>query len=128
MWFLELDTNLPTNLMPAGWRSGSAQPLPPSQASKDHMNVMVRPGLTVVVNGSLEPCMQLLISSIGMVGKARNRLTASLRVPHQDAGDWIITCFFLLKPLKIGKKRTVMIFLRLTWRVLNASVRQSSLP
>ncbi|KAL1790787.1 hypothetical protein HispidOSU_021989 [Sigmodon hispidus] len=69
------------------------------------------------MNGSTEPCVQLVISSIGVVGVAeQNRshssrffefLTKELALDQ----DRINICFFPLEPWPIGKKGTLMTFL-----------------
>ncbi|KAF6278094.1 hypothetical protein mRhiFer1_009381 [Rhinolophus ferrumequinum] len=81
------------------------------------VNVTVRPGLAMAVNGSAEPCAQLLVSSIGVVGTAEeNRghsarffefLTKELKLDQ----DRIVIRFFPLEAWQIGKKGTVMTFL-----------------
>lgn len=47
--------------------------------SPQRVNVTVRPGLAMAVNGSTEPCAQLLISSIGVVGTAEDNRGHSAR-------------------------------------------------
>ncbi|KAM6155562.1 D-dopachrome decarboxylase isoform 1-T1 [Rhynchocyon petersi] len=91
----------------------SAESLCPSQ----RVNVTVRPGLAMAVSGSAEPCAQLLVSSIGVVGTAEDNrghssrffefLTKELALGQ----DRIIIRFFPLEPWQIGKKGTVMTFL-----------------
>ncbi|NWX84221.1 DOPD decarboxylase, partial [Nothoprocta ornata] len=79
--------------------------------------VTVRPGLPMVLAGSAEPCAQLLVSSIGVVGSAeQNRahsarffdfLTAELGL----GAERIVIRFYPLEPWQIGKNRTVMTFM-----------------
>uniref|UniRef100_A0A2I3GH23 D-dopachrome decarboxylase n=1 Tax=Nomascus leucogenys TaxID=61853 RepID=A0A2I3GH23_NOMLE len=40
--------------------------------SADRVNVTIRPGLAMALSGSTEPCAQLSISSIGVVGTAED--------------------------------------------------------
>ena len=81
------------------------------------MNVTVRSGLAMVVNGSAEPSAQLLVSSIGVVGTAKENHGHSARffeflTKELDlAKDRIIIRFFPLECWQIGKKGTVMTFL-----------------
>ncbi|NWR75824.1 DOPD decarboxylase, partial [Centropus unirufus] len=81
------------------------------------VNVTVRSGLAMVLSGSAEPCAQLRVSSIGVVGSAeQNRrhsarffelLTARLGL----GAERIIIRFYPLEPWQIGKNGTVMTFL-----------------
>ncbi|KAM9622845.1 D-dopachrome decarboxylase isoform 1-T1 [Trichechus inunguis] len=118
MPFLELDTNLPADRVPAGLEKRlCAATAAILSKPEERVNVMVRPGLAMVVNGSAEPCAQLLVSSIGVVGTAEeNRghsahffefLTKELALGQ----DRIIIRFYPLEPWQIGKKGTVMTFL-----------------
>ncbi|NWX00811.1 DOPD decarboxylase, partial [Caloenas nicobarica] len=118
MPFLELDTSLPANRLPPGL----AQELCAAGAEilgkpAERVNVTVRSGLPMVLSGSAEPCAQLLVSSVGVVGSAeQNRqhsarlfdfLTAQLGLGPER----IVIRFFPLEPWQIGKNRTVMTFL-----------------
>ncbi|XP_007957331.1 D-dopachrome decarboxylase [Orycteropus afer afer] len=118
MPFVELDTNLPADRVPAGLEKRlSAATASILGKPEERVNVTVRPGLAMVMNGSAEPCAQLLVSSIGVVGTAEeNRghsagffevLTKELALDQ----DRIIIRFFPLEPWQIGKKGTVMTFL-----------------
>lgn len=60
------------------------------------VNVTVRPGLAMAVNGSAEPCAQLLVSSIGVVGTAEENRGHSARFFE-----------FLTKELKLDQDRCV---------------------
>uniref|UniRef100_A0A8C2RC02 glutathione transferase n=1 Tax=Capra hircus TaxID=9925 RepID=A0A8C2RC02_CAPHI len=81
------------------------------------VNVTVRSGLAMVVNGSAEPSAQLLVSSIGVVGTAEENRGHSARffeflTKELDlAEDRIMIRFFPLERWQIGKKGTVMTFL-----------------
>lgn len=81
------------------------------------VNVTVRPGLAMAVSGSNEPCAQLLVSSIGVVGTAEDNRGHSARLFEfltKELGlgqDRIIIRFFPLEPWQIGKNGTVMTFL-----------------
>lgn len=60
------------------------------------MNVTVRSGLAMVVNGSAEPSAQLLVSSIGVVGTAEENRGHSARFFE-----------FLTKELDLAEDRCV---------------------
>ncbi|KAK2500181.1 hypothetical protein MC885_011114 [Smutsia gigantea] len=81
------------------------------------VTVTLRSGLAMVMNGSNEPCAQMLVSSIGVVGTAEDNRGHSARffeflTKELDLGqDRIIIRFFPLEPWQIGKKGTVMPFL-----------------
>lgn len=64
--------------------------------SPQRVNVTVRPGLAMAVNGSTEPCAQLLISSIGVVGTAEDNRGHSARFFE-----------FLTRELNLGQDRYV---------------------
>ncbi|XP_021509431.1 D-dopachrome decarboxylase [Meriones unguiculatus] len=118
MPFIELETNLPASRIPAGLEkrlcAAAADIL---DKPEDRVSVTIRPGMTLMIQGSTEPCAHLLVSSIGVVGTAeQNRghssrffelLTKELSLDQ----DRIIIRFFPLEPWQIGKKGTVMTFL-----------------
>ncbi|XP_025931043.1 D-dopachrome decarboxylase [Apteryx rowi] len=89
----------------------------PQLVPPQRVTVTVRPGLPMVLAGSAEPCAQLLVSSVGVVGSAeQNRahsarffdfLTAELGL----GAERILIRFYPLEPWQIGKNRTVMTFL-----------------
>ncbi|NXN93595.1 DOPD decarboxylase, partial [Rhinopomastus cyanomelas] len=118
MPFVELDTSLPAGRLPPGLAlelCNAAAAILGKPAER--VNVTVRSGLPMVLAGSAEPCAQLLVSSIGVVGSAeQNRehsarffdfLTAQLGL----GAERIVIRFFPLEPWQIGKNRTVMTFL-----------------
>ncbi|NXU59874.1 DOPD decarboxylase, partial [Turnix velox] len=80
MPFVELETNLPAGQLPPGL----AQELCAAAADilgkpAERMNVTVRSGLSMVVAGSAEPCAQLVVSTIGVVGTAEQNQRHSAR-------------------------------------------------
>uniref|UniRef100_A0A2K6UL10 D-dopachrome decarboxylase n=2 Tax=Saimiri boliviensis TaxID=27679 RepID=A0A2K6UL10_SAIBB len=118
MPFLELDTNLAANRVPAGLEKrlcAAAASILGKPA--DRVNVTVRPGLAMALNGSTEPCAQLSVSSIGVVGTAEDNRSHSARFFEfltkelSLDQDRIVIRFFPLEPWQIGKKGTVMTFL-----------------
>uniref|UniRef100_A0A2R9B6L6 D-dopachrome decarboxylase n=1 Tax=Pan paniscus TaxID=9597 RepID=A0A2R9B6L6_PANPA len=97
MPFLELDTNLPANRVPAGLEKrlcAAAASILGKPA--DRVNVTVRPGLAMALSGSTEPCAQLSISSIGVVGTAEDNRSHSAHFFE-----------FLTKELALGQDRCV---------------------
>ncbi|NXS47609.1 DOPD decarboxylase, partial [Balaeniceps rex] len=118
MPFLELDTSLPAGRLPPNL----AQDLCAMAAAildkpVERVNVTVRSGLPMVLAGSAEPCAQLLVSSIGVVGTAEQNQQHSARffdflVAHLNLlPERIVIRFYPLEPWQIGKNRTVMTFL-----------------
>ncbi|XP_005987169.1 D-dopachrome decarboxylase [Latimeria chalumnae] len=118
MPFLDLESNLPAERFPEEFVkklcSTAAQAL---GKPEERVNVSIRPGLPMLIGGSMTPCVQLLISSIGVVGTAEQNkghsakffefLTRELKLPE----DRIILRFFPLETWQVGKKGTVMTFL-----------------
>ncbi|KAL4823897.1 hypothetical protein H8958_010632 [Nasalis larvatus] len=118
MPFLELDTYLPANRVPAGLEKrlcAAAASILGEPA--DRVNVTVRLGLAMALSRSTETCAQLSVSSIGVVGTAeenRNHsahlfefLTKELALGQ----DRIFIRFFPLESWQIGKLGTVVTFL-----------------
>lgn len=85
--------------------------------SPQRVSVTVRPGLAMAVGGLADPCAQLMVSSIGVVGTAEQNRDHSARFFEfltkelQLGQDRILIRFFPLEPWQIGKKGTVMTFL-----------------
>ncbi|KAM9746848.1 D-dopachrome decarboxylase isoform 1-T1 [Dama dama] len=80
MPFVELDTSLPAGRVPAGLEKRlCAATAAILSKPEDRVNVTVRSGLAMVVNGSAEPSAQLLVSSIGVVGTAEENRGHSAR-------------------------------------------------
>ncbi|XP_068952810.1 D-dopachrome decarboxylase [Petaurus breviceps papuanus] len=118
MPFVELDTSLPAARLP----SGLSQRLCAATAAvlgkpQDRVNVTVRPDLTMILSGSNDPCAQLIVSSIGVVGTAEENRDHSakffefLTKELSLSPDRINIRFYPLEPWQIGKKGTVMTFL-----------------
>ncbi|XP_049631078.1 D-dopachrome decarboxylase-like [Suncus etruscus] len=118
MPFVELDTNLPADRVPTGLE----KQLCTATASilgkpAERVNVTVRPGLAMAVNGTSDPCAQLLVSSIDVVGTAEENRNHSARffevlTKELNLGqEWIIIRFYPVEPWQIGKMGTVMTFL-----------------
>ncbi|XP_076842515.1 D-dopachrome decarboxylase [Brachyhypopomus gauderio] len=81
------------------------------------MNVVVKPGLPVLIAGSCAPCVLLSVSAIAVTDTAEKNkehsakifrfLTQELELPE----DRIVIRFYPLEPWQVGKKGTVMTFL-----------------
>ncbi|XP_031204166.1 D-dopachrome decarboxylase isoform X1 [Mastomys coucha] len=118
MPFVELETNLPASRIPAGLESRlCAATATILDKPEDRVSVTIRPGMTLLMNKSTEPCAHLLVSSIGVVGTAEQNRTHSasffkfLTEELSLDQDRIIIRFFPLEAWQIGKKGTVMTFL-----------------
>ncbi|XP_004843696.1 D-dopachrome decarboxylase [Heterocephalus glaber] len=118
MPFIELDTNLPASRVPAGLEKRLCEVAATILGKPvEHMNVTVRPGLTMVLSGSTEPCTQLLISSVGVVDTAeknRGHSASFFEFLTKELGlgqDRIIIRFYPMEPWQIGFNGTVVTFL-----------------
>nr|XP_033809667.1 D-dopachrome decarboxylase [Geotrypetes seraphini] len=118
MPFVDLETNLPCNQIPEGF----AKRLSTAAASilgkpEERVNVTVKSGLTMLIGGSAEPCAQLLVSSMGVVGTAEQNKNHSAKFfeflePGLNlSNERIIIRFYPLESWQIGKKGTVATFL-----------------
>ncbi|XP_073321151.1 D-dopachrome decarboxylase-A-like [Pagrus major] len=84
---------------------------------EDRMNVVVKPGVQMLIGGSCSPCVMLSVSAIGVTDTAdKNKehsakifefLTRELHLTE----DRIVIQFLTLQPHQVGKKGTVMSFL-----------------
>ncbi|XP_074048669.1 D-dopachrome decarboxylase-like [Macrotis lagotis] len=116
MPFVELDTSLPAARLP----SGLSQRLCAAAAAvlgkpQDRVNVTVRPDLTMILSSSGDPCAQLIVSSVGVVGTAEENRDHSAKffefLTKELSPDRLNIRFYPLEPWQIGKKGTVMTFL-----------------
>ncbi|XP_078409952.1 D-dopachrome decarboxylase [Cetorhinus maximus] len=84
---------------------------------KERINVTVKPGLLMAFGGSMAPCVQLAVSSIGVVGTAEQNKQHSAKFFEfftQELGitaDRILIRFYPVEKWQIGKNGTVMTFL-----------------
>ncbi|KAM8961907.1 D-dopachrome decarboxylase [Pelodytes ibericus] len=118
MPFLDLDTNL------------TEQNLPKDLADKlcgvtattlgkpcERVNVTIRHGMNMLMGGSSTPCVQLIISSIGVVGTAeQNKKTSAkfFQFLSEELGlgqDRIRLRFVPLESFQVGMNGTVMTYL-----------------
>ncbi|XP_045390190.1 D-dopachrome decarboxylase [Lemur catta] len=118
MPYIELDTNLPADRIPAGLEKRLCVAAAATLGKPaDRTNVTVRPGLSMALGGSTEPCAQVVVSSIGVVGTAEQnrghsaRLFEFLTKELALGQDRILIRFLPLEPWQIGKDGTVVTFL-----------------
>ncbi|XP_069353715.1 D-dopachrome decarboxylase isoform X2 [Eulemur rufifrons] len=118
MPYVELDTNLPADRIPAGLEKRLCVVTAATLGKPaDRMNVTVRPGLSMALGGSMEPCAQVVVSSIGVVGTAEEnrghsaRLFEFLTKELALGQDRILIRFLPLEPWQVGKNGTVVTFL-----------------
>ncbi|XP_067861566.1 D-dopachrome decarboxylase [Heptranchias perlo] len=84
---------------------------------KERINASVKAGLIMSIGGSMAPCVQLVVSSIGVVGTAEQNKQHSAKFFEfltQELGlttDRILIRFYPLEKWQIGKNQTVMTFL-----------------
>ncbi|MGH0151443.1 UNVERIFIED_CONTAM: hypothetical protein FKN15_024093 [Acipenser sinensis] len=88
-----------------------------AKEQSSRVNVTVKAGLSMLMSGSMAPCVQLVISSIGVVGTAEQNKEHSAKLFQfltKELGlseDRILLRFYPLEAWQIGKKGTVMTFL-----------------
>ncbi|XP_034465867.1 D-dopachrome decarboxylase [Hippoglossus hippoglossus] len=118
MPFIELQTNLPVSSFPEAFMmklcSNTAAAL---GKPEDRMNVVVKPGLPMLMAGSCSPCLMLSVSAIGVTDSAEKNKEHSAKIFEfltRELGltdDRIVIQFHALQPHQVGKKGTVMSFL-----------------
>ncbi|XP_040859459.1 D-dopachrome decarboxylase-like isoform X2 [Ochotona curzoniae] len=97
---IELDTNLPADRLPVGLEKRLCQAAATIlNKPENYINVIVRPGLTMLHLSSEEPCVQLRINAFGVVGTAEQNRSHSARFFE-----------FLCKELALGQDRIVIRF------------------
>ncbi|XP_048209574.1 D-dopachrome decarboxylase-like [Perognathus longimembris pacificus] len=118
MPFIELDTNLPANRVPAGLEKRlCATTAAILNKPDDRVIITVSPGMTMMLGGSTEPCVQLTETSVGVVGAAeenRGHNACFFEFLTKELGlnqDRIVIRFHPVDLWQIGKKETVMTFL-----------------
>ncbi|XP_040205102.1 D-dopachrome decarboxylase-B-like [Rana temporaria] len=118
MPFLDLDTNIPQQDIAEDFTeklcSAAASIL---SKPKERVNVTVKGGASLLIGGSPSPCVQLIISSIGVVGTAEQNKEHSSKFFEfltKELGltpDRILLRFHPLEAWQIGKNGTVMTYL-----------------
>ncbi|XP_060105483.1 D-dopachrome decarboxylase [Heteronotia binoei] len=118
MPFVELQTNLPASRLPSDLLAKLCSEVASILAKPvERVNITVKSDLPMMVGGSQEPCVMLVVSSLEVVGSAEQNkehsakffqfLTKELKL----GTDRIIIQFHPLERWQIGKKGTVMTFL-----------------
>ncbi|XP_077317699.1 D-dopachrome decarboxylase-B-like [Lithobates pipiens] len=118
MPFLDLDTNIPQQDIGDDFTEklclAAASIL---RKPKESVNVTVRGGVSLIIAGSPSPGVELIISSIGIVGTAEenkehsSKLFAFLTKELGLTPDRILLRFQPLEPWQIGKDGTVITYL-----------------
>ncbi|GLD52292.1 D-dopachrome decarboxylase-A-like protein [Lates japonicus] len=118
MPFIDLQSNLPASSFSEEFVQKMCNSIAAALGKpQDRMNVVVNPGLTMLIAGSFSPCVMLSVSAIGVTDTAEKNkehsakifefLTRELSLPE----DRIVIQFHALQPHQVGKKGTVMSFL-----------------
>ncbi|XP_054881578.1 D-dopachrome decarboxylase-like [Poeciliopsis prolifica] len=118
MPFVVLDSNLPADSFSSGFLqrfccvTAAALGKP-----EDRMNMVVHPGLPMLVSGSCAPCVVVSVSAISVTDSAEKNKEHSAKIfkflteELSLAEDRIVIQFLELQPHQVGKKGTVMSFL-----------------
>ncbi|KAM4731893.1 D-dopachrome decarboxylase [Anableps anableps] len=118
MPFIDLQSNLPPSSFSEDFLKRFCS-ITAAALSKpeDRMNLVVHPGLPVLMGGSCAPCAVVSVSAISVTDTAEKNkehsakifgfLTRELGLPE----DRIVIQFHELQPHQVGKKGTVMSFL-----------------
>lgn len=118
MPFVALDTNISAEALPADLLQKMCSCVAAALGKPvDRMNLVIKPGLPMMMAGTTSPCVLLSVSAIGVTDTAeKNRdhsakicrfLTEQLALPE----DRVVITFYALEPHQVGKKGTVMSFL-----------------
>ncbi|KAM6893653.1 D-dopachrome decarboxylase-A-like [Xenentodon cancila] len=84
---------------------------------EERMNVVVKPGLPMLIAGSCAPCVMLSVSAISVTDTADKNKEHSAKIFDfltRELGlteDRIVIQFHALQPHQVGKKGTVMSFM-----------------
>nr|XP_020477204.1 D-dopachrome decarboxylase-like [Monopterus albus] len=118
MPFISLQSNLPANSFSEDFLKrlccSTAAALGKPQ---DRMNVVVQPGLPMLMAGSCSPCVMLSVSAINVTDTAEKNKEHSAKIFEflsrelALTEDRIVIQFHALEPHQVGKNGTVMSFL-----------------
>ncbi|XP_071378912.1 D-dopachrome decarboxylase [Centroberyx affinis] len=118
MPFIDLESNLPASKFSEDFLkklcSTTAGVL---GKPEDRMNLVVKPGVPMLIGGSCSPCAVLSVSAIGVTDTADKNKEHSAKIFQFLTGelglteDRIVIRFYALEPHQVGKKGTVMSFL-----------------
>ncbi|XP_041822772.1 D-dopachrome decarboxylase [Chelmon rostratus] len=118
MPFIDIQSNLPAT----SFSEDFVKKLSSSVAAalgkpEDRMNVVVKPGLLMLIAGSCAPCVMLSVSAIGVTDTADKNKEHSAKIFEfltRELGlteDRIVIQFYAMQPHQVGKRGTVMSFL-----------------
>ncbi|TKS69351.1 D-dopachrome decarboxylase [Collichthys lucidus] len=118
MPFIDVQTNLPASSFSEDFvRKLSSCAAAALGKPEDRMNVVVKPGLLMLIGGSCSPCVLLSVSAIGVTDTAEKNKEHSAKIFEFLTGelglteDRVVIQFHELQPHQVGKKGTVMSFL-----------------
>ncbi|XP_028831253.1 D-dopachrome decarboxylase [Denticeps clupeoides] len=118
MPFIELESNFPDSKFSEDFlKKLCATAAAALGKPQERMNVVVRPGLPMLIAGSCSPCVMLSVSAIAVTDTAEKNKQHSAKLFEflkEELGlgeDRIVIRFYPLEPWQVGKKGTVMSFL-----------------
>ncbi|KAM9314977.1 D-dopachrome decarboxylase [Pholidichthys leucotaenia] len=118
MPFIQLQTNLPAGSFNEDFlKKLSSVTAAALGKPEERMNLVVQPGLPMMIGGSCSPCVMLSVAAIGVTDTADKNKEHSAKIFEfltNELGlteDRIVLQFHALQPHQVGKKKTVMSFL-----------------
>ncbi|XP_022064540.1 D-dopachrome decarboxylase [Acanthochromis polyacanthus] len=118
MPFIDLQSNLPSSSFSEDFVKKLSSTIAAALGKpEDRMNVVVKPGLPMLIAGSCSPCVMLSVSAIAVTDTADKNKEHSAKIFEfltRELGlteDRIVLQFHALEPHQVGKKGTVMSFL-----------------
>ncbi|XP_041839200.1 D-dopachrome decarboxylase [Melanotaenia boesemani] len=118
MPFIDLQSNLPaSNFSDDFLKKLCACSAAALDKPQERVNVVVHPGLPMMIAGSCSPCVVLSVSAISVTDTADKNKEHSAKIFElltKELGltdDRIVIQFHALQPHQVGKNRTVMSFL-----------------
>ncbi|TDH16623.1 hypothetical protein EPR50_G00022090 [Perca flavescens] len=118
MPFIELQSNLPASSFSEDFLKMLCSCAATALGKPvERMNVVVKPGLPMLIAGSCSPCVMLSVSAIGVTDTADKNKEHSAKIFEFLTGELglaeerIVIVFHALQPHQVGKKGTVMSFL-----------------
>ncbi|KAL2087752.1 hypothetical protein ACEWY4_016580 [Coilia grayii] len=118
MPFIDLESNLPASKFSEEFLKKLCTVTATALGKpEERMNLVVKPGLPMLIAGSCSPCVMLSVSAIGVTDTAEKNKEHSAKIFQFLTGelglseDRIVIRFYALEPMQVGKKGTVMSFL-----------------
>ncbi|XP_037542770.1 D-dopachrome decarboxylase [Nematolebias whitei] len=118
MPFIDLQTNLPSGSFSEDFLKKFCSVTAAALGKPENrMNLVVSPGLPMLIGGSCSPCVVLTVSAISVTDTAEKNKEHSAKIFEfltRELGlaeDRIVIQFHALQPHQVGKNRTVMSFL-----------------